>query len=88
MYIITARRIISGEVLKYLNGLRIGGGYKTATSRSSRSLSDNALVMVEANSFNMSAFVFRESQDETKSVMIIVFMLVDGVRIHWAGKPN
>ncbi|WP_041636677.1 hypothetical protein [Maricaulis maris] len=46
------------------------------------------LVMVEANSFNMSAFVFRESQDETKSVMIIVFMLVDGVRIHWAGKPN
>jgi hypothetical protein len=25
MYIITAKRIISGEVLKYLNGLRIGG---------------------------------------------------------------
>jgi len=44
--------------------------------------------MVEAHSFNMSAFVFSESQDETKSVMIIVFMLVDGVRIHWAGKPN
>jgi hypothetical protein len=35
IYIITARRIISGDVLKYLNGLRICGGYETGTPRSS-----------------------------------------------------
>jgi hypothetical protein len=35
MYIITARRMISGEVLKYRNGLRIGKGYETGIRRSS-----------------------------------------------------
>lgn len=42
MYIITARRITSGDVLKYLNGLRIRGGYETARQSSSRSFSDRA----------------------------------------------
>ena len=42
MYIITARRMISGDVLKYLNGLRIRGGYETATLLSSPSSSDTA----------------------------------------------
>jgi hypothetical protein len=40
MYIITARRMISGEVLKYLNGLRITRSYETDASRSNPSSSD------------------------------------------------
>tara|TARA_R110002073_G_scaffold29837_3_gene93590 strand:- start:16626 stop:17105 length:480 start_codon:yes stop_codon:yes gene_type:complete len=40
MYIITARRMISGEVLKYLNRLRIRGGSGIAIQRSNLSSSD------------------------------------------------
>ena len=36
MYIITARRITSGEELKYRNGLRIAGGYGTSLPGSSQ----------------------------------------------------
>ncbi len=36
MYIITARRITSGEELKYRNGLRIAGGYGTPLPGSSQ----------------------------------------------------
>jgi hypothetical protein len=36
MYIITAKRMISGEVLKYLNGFLIRGRYETNHSDSSR----------------------------------------------------
>ena len=34
-YIMTAKRIISGEVLKYRNGLRISGDYETRFTDSS-----------------------------------------------------
>ena len=46
------------------------------------------LVNGKANMFNMCAFIIREGQDETKTVMVVVFMVADGVRLHWAKKPN
>ena len=36
MYIITARRMTSGELLKYRKGLRIAGGYGTPLAGSSQ----------------------------------------------------
>ena len=42
MYIITAWRMVSGEVLKYLNGLRIKKRHETSDLCSSRSSSDTA----------------------------------------------
>ena len=46
------------------------------------------LVNGKANMFDMCAFIIREGQDETKTVMVVVFMLADGVRLHWAKRPN